>query len=72
MQSWSSCFRKAAENGADIKLCLDATEDVGRFAHVGAVVEVRKSEYDQQIRLRQAAQSNPGQSAAMPASGLLC
>jgi hypothetical protein len=28
----------AAKNGADIKLCLDATEDIGRFAHIGTVV----------------------------------
>jgi uncharacterized LabA/DUF88 family protein len=27
-----------AKNGADIKLCLDATEDIGRFAHIGTVV----------------------------------
>jgi uncharacterized LabA/DUF88 family protein len=30
----------AAKNGADIKLCLDATEDIGRFAHVGTVIIV--------------------------------
>lgn len=30
----------AAKNGADIKLCLDATEDVGRFAHIGTVIIV--------------------------------
>jgi uncharacterized LabA/DUF88 family protein len=29
-----------AKNGADIKLCLDATEDIGRFAHIGTVVIV--------------------------------
>ncbi|MES2938781.1 MAG: NYN domain-containing protein [Pseudomonadota bacterium] len=29
-----------AKNGADIKLCLDATEDIARFAHVGTVVIV--------------------------------
>jgi uncharacterized LabA/DUF88 family protein len=29
-----------AKNGADIKLCLDATEDVGRFAHIGTVIIV--------------------------------
>jgi uncharacterized LabA/DUF88 family protein len=29
-----------AKNGADIKLCLDATEDVARFAHIGTVVIV--------------------------------
>jgi hypothetical protein len=29
-----------AKNGADIKLCLDAVEDVGRFAHIGTVVVV--------------------------------
>jgi len=29
-----------AKNGADIKLCLDAMEDVGRFEHVGTVVIV--------------------------------
>ncbi len=28
----------AAKNGADIKLCLDATEDIGRFAHIGTVI----------------------------------
>ena len=27
----------AAKNGADIKLCLDATEDIGRFRHIGTV-----------------------------------
>jgi hypothetical protein len=30
----------AAKNGADIRLCLDAVEDVGRLAHVGTVVVV--------------------------------
>jgi uncharacterized LabA/DUF88 family protein len=30
----------AGKNGADIKLCLDATEDIGRFAHIGTVVIV--------------------------------
>lgn len=30
----------SAKNGADIKLCLDATEDIARFAHVGTVVIV--------------------------------
>jgi NYN domain/OST-HTH/LOTUS domain len=30
----------SAKNGADIKLCLDAAEDVGRFLHVGTVVVV--------------------------------
>lgn len=30
----------AAKNGADIKLCLDATEDIGRFAHIGIVIIV--------------------------------
>ncbi len=29
-----------AKNGADIKLCLDATEDAARFAHIGTVVIV--------------------------------
>ncbi|AEG92785.1 NYN domain-containing protein [Ramlibacter tataouinensis] len=29
-----------AKNGADIKLCLDAIEDIARFAHVGTVVIV--------------------------------
>jgi len=29
-----------AKNGADIKLCLDATEDVGRFGHIGTVIIV--------------------------------
>jgi hypothetical protein len=28
----------AAKNGADIRLCLDAMEDVARFPHVGTVV----------------------------------
>jgi hypothetical protein len=28
----------SAKNGADIKLCLDATEDIGRFDHVGTVI----------------------------------
>ena len=30
----------SAKNGADIKLCLDATEDIGRFAHIGTVLIV--------------------------------
>lgn len=30
----------AAKNGADIKLCLDATEDIGRFRHIGTVIIV--------------------------------
>ena len=30
----------AAKNGADIKLCLDAMEDVGRFSHIGTVIVV--------------------------------
>lgn len=30
----------AAKNGADIRLCLDAMEDVGRFGHIGTVVIV--------------------------------
>ncbi len=30
----------AAKNGADIRLCLDASEDVARFAHIGTVVVV--------------------------------
>lgn len=30
----------AAKNGADIRLCLDAMEDVGRFPHIGTVVVV--------------------------------
>ena len=30
----------AAKNGADIKLCLDATEDVGRFGHIATVIIV--------------------------------
>jgi hypothetical protein len=30
----------AAKNGADIKLSLDAAEDIARFAHVGTVVVV--------------------------------
>lgn len=29
-----------AKNGADIRLCLDATEDMNRFAHIGTVVIV--------------------------------
>lgn len=28
----------AAKNGADIKLCLDATEDIARFDHIGTVI----------------------------------
>ena len=28
----------SAQNGADIKLCLDATEDISPFAHVGTVI----------------------------------
>lgn len=30
----------AAKNGADIKLCLDATEDIGRFSHIRTVIIV--------------------------------
>ena len=30
----------SAKNGADIKLCLDATEDIGRFGHIGTVIIV--------------------------------
>ncbi len=30
----------AAKNGADIKLCLDATEDIRRFPHIGTVIVV--------------------------------
>ena len=30
----------AAKNGADIRLCLDAMEDIGRFDHIGTVVVV--------------------------------
>ena len=30
----------SAKNGADIKLCLDAVEDIGRFAHIGTIVIV--------------------------------
>src|SRR4051812_1216934 len=30
----------AAKNGADIRLCLDAMEDVARFPHIGTVVIV--------------------------------
>ena len=30
----------SAKNGADIKLCLDATEDIGRCAHIGTVLIV--------------------------------
>ncbi len=29
-----------AKNGADIKLCLDAVEDINRFSHIGTVVIV--------------------------------
>jgi uncharacterized LabA/DUF88 family protein len=28
----------SAKNGADIKLCLDAMEDIGRFGHIGTVI----------------------------------
>ncbi len=30
----------SAKNGADIKLCLDAMEDIGRLGHIGTVVVV--------------------------------
>lgn len=30
----------SAKNGADIKLCLDAVEDIGRFSHIGTVMIV--------------------------------
>lgn len=30
----------ASKNGADIKLCLDAMEDIGRFSHIGTVIVV--------------------------------
>jgi uncharacterized LabA/DUF88 family protein len=30
----------SAKNGADIRLCLDAMEDLGRFRHIGTVVIV--------------------------------
>ena len=30
----------SAKNGADIRLCLDAMEYIGRFAHIGTVVIV--------------------------------
>ncbi|MBG6077760.1 NYN domain-containing protein [Polaromonas sp. CG_9.11] len=30
----------SAKNGADIKLCLDAMEDIGRFDHIGTLVIV--------------------------------
>lgn len=30
----------SAKNGADIKLCLDATEDISRFGHIGIVIIV--------------------------------
>ncbi|MES2973677.1 MAG: NYN domain-containing protein [Pseudomonadota bacterium] len=30
----------ATKNGADIRLSLDATEDAGRFAHIGTVIVV--------------------------------
>jgi uncharacterized protein (TIGR00288 family) len=28
----------SAKNGADIKLCLDATEDISRFDHIGTII----------------------------------
>jgi len=31
---------QSAKNGADIKLCLDAAEDIARFPHIGTVVIV--------------------------------
>jgi hypothetical protein len=31
---------QSAKNGADIKLCLDAAEDISRFAHIGTVLIV--------------------------------
>ena len=30
----------SAKNGADIRLCLDAFEDMGRFAHIGTLIIV--------------------------------
>jgi uncharacterized protein (TIGR00288 family) len=30
----------SAKNGADIKLCLDAMEDMGRFGHIGTIIIV--------------------------------
>ena len=30
----------SAKNGADIRLCLDAMEDIGRFDHIGTVIVV--------------------------------
>ena len=30
----------SAKNGADIKLCLDAVEDIGRFAHIRTIIIV--------------------------------
>lgn len=30
----------SAKNGADIKLCLDAVEDIGRFDHIGTILIV--------------------------------
>ena len=30
----------APKNGADIKLCLDATEDMSRFGHIGTIIVV--------------------------------
>ena len=30
----------SAKNGADIKLCLDATEDISRFSHIGTIIIV--------------------------------
>jgi hypothetical protein len=35
----------SAKNGADIKLCLDATEDIGRFAHIGVVIIIGGDSY---------------------------
>ena len=30
----------STKNGADIRLCLDATEDLARFAHIGTVIVI--------------------------------
>ena len=30
----------SAKNGADIKLCLDAADDIGRFGHIGTIIVI--------------------------------
>ena len=30
----------SAQNGADIKLCLDASEDLARFSHLGTIINI--------------------------------